>query len=154
MFCKCSGGCGLHCGVPSTLSVQHVGGAGRPCSCRLFALEQLRSESQAALLDSQSHFTCSALLPNAASAGTGAQLALGTTLGHVCIVSQSKLLARRSLRLGEVLLHRWLAHAGHAVVGLCCTGARWHLCTPDVPVIMRQIYSPSLHLRRRVMHGR
>jgi hypothetical protein len=95
--------------------------------CRLEALEALRGEAQASLLDSQSHFTCSALLPGATP--TSCLVVLGTTLGQCCIVSQSRLLSRGKQQLRDVMVCRWQAHSG-AVTGLCCTGAMFSIFFP------------------------
>ena len=89
---------------------------------RLTKFAALRSETQQCLLDSQCQFTCSALLPTSLSSPSQRLVALGTTLGHICIVSHTRLLSSGKQRLRDVLRGRWAAHAG-GVHALCCAGA-------------------------------
>lgn len=45
-------------------------------------------------------------------------VALGTTLGHICIVTHSQLFTGGQQRLSNIIAHRWKAHEG-CVNGLC-----------------------------------
>jgi hypothetical protein len=85
-------------------------------SCRAQAFEATRDQAREKLLDSQCHFTSAVLLPSPHRAPV--HVAMGTTLGHICILTLSQLFTGGHQRLSNVIAHRWKAHKG-CVNSLC-----------------------------------
>lgn len=87
--------------------------------CRLIAFDPLRgSAGEDPPLDTQSHFTCAALLP---AAQERTLVALGTTIGHVRVVNAGRLFASSTQAVQDVTLHEFAAHSGR-ITALVATG--------------------------------